>query len=142
MRSTHATEIKFETHVLWTHSFEIVKKKCIFKFASIENEFFCHPVHFVKGEKNSFSILATSNAKIFFNKIEVESSLHMCVKFDFSRVCRTHKNFQLLIKLLLKIIFPGKFFLFSMVHSNYRYFSIIYKIFTELSSTEFYLWIF
>ena len=41
----------------------------------------------------------------FFYKLKAESSQHMCVKFYFSRVCRTHKNVQLFIKLLLKISF-------------------------------------
>ena len=34
----------------------------------------------------------------------------MCIKYNFSRVCRTHKNFQLFIKLLLKITFFQIFF--------------------------------
>ena len=39
MRSTHATKIKFNKHMLRTLSFEFVKKKFVFKFASMENEF-------------------------------------------------------------------------------------------------------
>ena len=36
----------------------------------------------------------------------------MCVKFHFSRVYRTHKNFQLFIKLIIKISFFAKFVCF------------------------------
>ena len=46
--------------------------------------------------------------KIFFtnSKLRVHYTLH------FSRMCRTHKNFQLFIKLLLKISFCANFFVF------------------------------
>ena len=54
--------------------------------------------------------------KHFSYTLKAESTLHMCVKFYFSRVCRTHKNFQLFITLLLKIIFLKKNF-FRLVHS-------------------------
>ena len=54
---------------------------------------------FVNGEKNSFSIPANSNTKFLFYNLKAESSLYRCVQFCFSRVCRTHKNFQLFIKL-------------------------------------------
>ena len=37
----------------------------------------------------------------------------MCVKFYSSRVCRTHKNFQLFTKLLLKVSFFAYFFFFG-----------------------------
>ena len=57
----------------------------------------------------------------FFHKLKVESSLYMCIKYNFSRVCRTHKNFQLFIKLLLKITF-FQIFLFRLVHSKLQIF--------------------
>ena len=66
----------------------------------------------MKLEKNSFSILVNSNPKFFFYKLKAQSSLHICVKFYFSRVCKTHKSFQLFIKLLLKISFFEFFFVF------------------------------
>ena len=73
--------------------------------------------YFWIGEKNPFSILANSNTKFFFYKLKAESSLHMCVELNSSRVCGTHTNFQLLIKLLLKISFC-KFFLFSLLRDT------------------------
>ena len=95
---------------------------------------------FCERRKKSFSILANSNTKIFSYKLKAESSLHTCVKFYFSRVCRTYKNFQYLITFSIKIKFCKIFFLWFF--QNYRYFSTIYEIFTKLSPTEFNLCIF
>ena len=53
--------------------------------------------------------------KIVFYKLKTQSSLHMYAKFYSSRICKTHKNFQFLIKLLWKG-FKKQFFLFSLVH--------------------------
>ena len=53
--------------------------------------------------KKSFSILANSNTKFFFYKIKAESLIDC--QFFFSHVCKTHKNSQSFIKLLLKISF-------------------------------------
>ena len=64
---------------------------------------------FVKGEKNSFSILANLNTKIFFYKIKAGSSLHTCVKFYFRRVCRTQR-FPIVYKTVIKNKFPANFF--------------------------------
>ena len=47
-----------------------------------------------------------------FYKLKDESSLQMCVKFYFSRVCRMHKNFRLFIEFLLKTSFFANFFCF------------------------------
>ena len=71
---------------------------------------------FLWKKKIRFSYSQTQ-IQIFFYKLKPEGSLHMCVKFYFSHVCRAHKNFQLFIKLLLKISFFAKF-LFSLVHSK------------------------
>ena len=60
--------------------------------------------------------------KFFFHKLKAESSLYKYVKFYFSRVCRTHKIFQLFIKLLLKKSFFCKIFLFCLVHLKLRIF--------------------
>ena len=73
----------------------------------------------MKGEKNLFSM--NWNTKTSFNKLKAESSLHICVKFYFNRVCKTHKNFQLFIKFLLKISFSA-IFLFSFVRSKLEMF--------------------
>ena len=89
-------------------------------------------------EKNSFPILANS-IQIFFSQTQSWKFITH-VKFYFSCVCRTYKNFQLYIKWLLKIHFL--LFYFVWFTQNYRYFYAIYKIFTQLSSTEFYLLIF
>ena len=68
-------------------------------------------------EKNLFFVLANLNTNFFFHKLKAESSYYMCVEFDFSHVCRAHKNFQLFIKLLLKIsVFAN--FLFCLVQSK------------------------
>ena len=64
------------------------------------------------------------------------------LKFYFSRVCRMHKNFQFSIILIKKKSFFAKFFCFVWFTKSYRSFHTIYEIFTQLSSTEFYLCIF
>ena len=150
--STLAADIKFNTHVLWTLRFEIVKNKNLCLSPRVwKTIFFSRTVlrsareptqrstwrviihaksvrsyvhncfmHFIQfwtflknfwflwKEKKSFSIFPNPSTKIFFYKIKAESSLHIFVKFYFSRVCRTHTNFQLLIK----ISFFSKFFVF------------------------------
>ena len=57
-------------------------------------------------------LIIVNKTLIFFYKLKSESSLHVCVKFYSSRVCRTHKNFQLFINFLLKISFFAKFVCF------------------------------
>ena len=58
MRSTHAAKIKFNKNVLWTLSFEIVEKKFVFQFVSVENEFFSRVVHRPAREPNAALDLA------------------------------------------------------------------------------------
>ena len=72
-------------------------------------------------EKHSFSILANLNITFFStnSKLKVHN---ICVKFYFSRVCRTNKNFQSFIILLLKISFFANFFLFSLHHLKLQIF--------------------
>ena len=110
--------------------------------AQVLNAFhFALQLFFCKRRENSFSILANSNTNFFFTNSKLRVH-YTRIKFYFSRVCRLHKNFQLFIKLLLKISFFTKLFCFLWFTQNYRYFSTIYKIFTQLSPTEFYLCIF
>ena len=93
---------------LWTFFF-------VFKFASMENEFFSvFDVFFIFDickKKNKPFPYSRTQIQFFFYKPKPESTLHMRVKFYFSRLCRTQKNFQLFIKLLLKIFFL-QFFVF------------------------------
>ena len=80
MRSTHVNGVKLDTHVLWTLGFESGGKKFVFKFASMENEFFSRTVHRPAREPkqepdlardctclNAFALMYTSVRRISFS---------------------------------------------------------------------------
>ena len=123
--------------------FWVCKKKLLYMSSRIRKRIFFSfhkKQKWKKNFKNSF-ILANLNTIFFFHNLKAESSQHICVKFYFSRVCRTHKNFKSFVKMFLKTFF-AKFFCFLWFTQNYTYFYTIYGIFTQLSWTEFYLCIF
>ena len=180
MRSIHAAEVKFNTHVICS-ALCLWKKNFVFKFASMKNDFFC-TMHRPARESNAaldltrhctrFHAFALTRIQVlnafhsalqsltfffifdfcesrkkfifhtcelkyknFFFKLKAESLLHICVKLYSSRVCITHRNFQLFIKFLLKISFFATFLYVVWITKNYRYFPTIHKIFTQLSPT-------
>ena len=180
IRFTHAAEIKFDTHVLWSLSFKFVEKKNLYLSARVwkMNFFFSsrtsagagvksgarlrawlymskrersylhkcqtHLIQFLtfvfhfgflwKEKKIRFSYSRTQTKIFVFYKLKADSSLHMCVKFYFSRACRTHE-FPIVYKIVIKNVFYNIFFLWFT--QNWRHFSTINKIFTQLSPTEF-----
>ena len=147
MCSTHATKVKFNTHVLWTLSFEYVKKQSYLSSRVWKTNFFLAPCIGRHGSRTYTSVRRISFSfrrlflifnsckrkkivfhicelkyKKFFYKLKAEISLHMCVKFYFSRVCRAHKHFELFIKLLIKISFFRRIVLFSLLNSKLKIF--------------------
>ena len=78
---------------------------CQIEFSALKSSAF-GPANAQREKKICFPYSRTQ-IQFFFHKLKAESfthyTLHMCVKFYFSHVCRTHKNFQLFTKLLLKI---------------------------------------
>ena len=83
MRCTHATKMKFNTHVFWTLIFEFVKKKLYFKFASMENEFFSRTVHWPVREPNAALDLARHCTCL--NAFALTSTSVKCISFRFWR---------------------------------------------------------
>ena len=68
------------------------------------------PMHGVFTKKKKKFIFHTRELEYNFFFTNLKLRVHnTCVEFFFSRVCRTHKIFQLCIKLLLKLFFC-KFF--------------------------------
>ena len=74
--------------------------------------------------KNKISIFIQTFLKVaVFSKLMdavfEKACKYIHVKFYFSRVCRTHTNFQLFIKLLLKMRFFCKFFFFGSLKTRH-----------------------